>query len=481
MHLRLPAVGLLALLALPPSIPAAVPQWPQFRGPNGAGVAHEQKPPVQFGPETNLLWKVSVPRGHSSPCIWGDRIFLTGYSTTKLDVICLQRKDGRELWRKSFEPEAFETFHDKDGNPAASTPATDGQRVFVYFGSVGLICYDFEGKELWRRPLPVASMAGFGTGTSPIVAEGLVLLNRDQTTNSQLLAVQATTGKTVWAADRRDYFAGYSTPIIWEHDSIKEVVLPGFLRVKAYQLKDGADRWLVRGLPAAVCPTPVLGDGLLFVAAWANGAAENPFPPYELLLAGADRNGDGVLSRIEVVRANMKDFFELVDANQDRQITRAEWDQVQSTAAKGQNALLAIKPGGTGDLTDSNLVWKATKGLPYVASPLFYQGRIYLVKDGGLVSCFEAKSGKPLIEQERLNATGAYYSSPVAANGHVYFASVRGIVTVLAAGDTLKVVAQNDVDERLYATPALVDDTLYLRTTRSLCAFKTGAKPAPSP
>jgi ribosomal protein L22 len=180
---------------------------------------------------------------------------------------------------------------------------------------------------------------------------------------------------------------------------------------------------------------------------------------------------DGKISLSEAKTAKMADFFNAYDANKDGFIERQEWDGMRNIALKGKNALLAIRPGGRGDITDTHVAWTATKGLPYVASPLYYQGRIYLVKDGGILSCYEAKTGREIFVQERLEAAGSYYASPVAADGKVYCASLKGVVTVLEAGDKFKVLARNDFKERLGATPALVGEQIYLRTDQHLYAI----------
>jgi outer membrane protein assembly factor BamB len=462
---------MLFLLAAPGLL--AESPWPQFRGPNGSGVAPDAHPPVFFGPASNVLWTISLPSGYSSPCVWGERIFLTGYDGEKLETLCVARRDGKILWRRTAPARQIEAFNKREGNPAAGTPATDGARVYVYFGSCGLLCYDHNGKEQWQLPLPVAKTVGdFGSGTSPIVADGLVILNRDQATNSALLAVNARTGRIAWQSDRPDFFSSWSTPVIWAQ-SAKEVVLPGFLRLKSYDLKTGVERWTVRGLAAAVCTSPVIGDGLLYCATWSTGGSggeEASFPPFEMLLLG-DKDGDGKISLSEAKAAKMGDFFNAYDSNKDGFIERQEWDGLRNIALQGKNSLLAIRSGGRGDITATHVAWTVTKGLPYVPSPLFYQGRIYLVKDGGMVSCFEAKTGKELFVQERLGAPGSYYASPVAADGKIFFASLKGVITVLEAGDTLKVLASNEFGERLGSTPALVGNQMFVRTDQHLHAF----------
>jgi outer membrane protein assembly factor BamB len=186
----------------------------------------------------------------------------------------------------------------------------------------------------------------------------------------------------------------------------------------------------------------------------------------------ADKNGDGVITPEELKAAGMGAFFKALDFNGDGKITRDDLDNMNAAMAKGENVLVAVKPGGRGALTEQQVVWKQTKGLPYVPSPLHYDGRVYLVRDGGMVSSFDAKTGQPFYQQERIDAIGNYYASPVAADGHIYVTSLNGRVTVLAAGGELpKVLHQADFGERIAATPALVGKTLYLRTASSLFAF----------
>ncbi len=446
--------------------------WPQFRGPNASGIAERQTPPVQFGPRTNEVYRVEIPSGASSPCIWENRIFLTGFEGGHLETLCLDRRDGKLLWKKSASADKIEAFHPTEGSPAASTPATDGERVYVYFGSCGLLAYDFEGQELWRVAMPPAQHVGdFGTGASPIVSHGLVVLNRDMLFGSHLLALDARTGKTVWRQERTEFFSSFSTPLIWGHDGTEEIVVAGSLRLQAYDLKTGAEKWLAGRLPVAVCTTPVLGDGLLFFAGWSPGPKEVPLPSFPDLVEKLDKNKDGAIQQDEAASHPMlASLFTFLDVNRDGMLTREEWEARQKTLGQGENSLIAIRPG-KGVLTESNVVWKQTRGLPYVPSPLYYQGLVYLVKDGGMVSCYNAKTGQPHYEQERLGAVASYYASPVAANGRIYIASLDGKVTVLLAGEKAEVIARNELGERCAATPAIVDHTLYYRTAKHLWAF----------
>jgi len=450
----------------------AAASWPAFRGPNCSGVARDARPPIKIGPTNSVLWKIQVPWSPSSPCIWDDQIFLTTFTDDELQTRCYRREDGKLTWFRGIKPDKFETFHRSENSPAASTPATDGQSVVSYFGSFGLVCYDRQGKELWRHKLPVALSGGsYGTGASPLIAGNLVVVNRDQDQESSLLAVDLRTGKTAWEAPRPDAHGSFGTPIMWRNQDIEEVVMPGSLRLKGYELKTGKEDWSIDGLAAFVCTTPVLGEGLLFFAAWSDGKADDPWPTWEKFLEQNDKNKDGVVALDEFATAS-RDFYRGLDLNRDGKIDKAEWDQIQVAIAKSENVLVAVKPGGQGDISRTHVAWKCTRGLPYVASPLFYNDRIYLIKNGGMISSLDAKTGSPFYSQERLDAEGSYYSSPVAADGRIYIASSPGKLTVVkAGGDKPEILHQTEFGERIFATPALVGNNLYLRTQTSLYAF----------
>src|SRR6266550_492796 len=190
---------------------SAADYWPQFRGPNGAGISDSAKPPVHFGPGSNELWHVKVPSGLSSPCVWGDSIFLTAFNDGKLSVLAVDRKSGKQRWEKPVPAAAIEKYQLTEGSPAASSCATDGRNVVSYFGSCGLVCHDFSGKEVWRLELPIVRQGGdFGSGASPIIVGNVVVVNRDQGKGSELIAVNLKTGKLAWRTDRADLSSGYS-------------------------------------------------------------------------------------------------------------------------------------------------------------------------------------------------------------------------------------------------------------------------------
>jgi outer membrane protein assembly factor BamB len=464
-RLGLVAFGLAALLS---STSFAQPHWPQFRGPAASGVSTNSSFPTHFGPQSNVVWKIAVPSGHSSPCIWGDRIFLTGFASNRLVSFALDRGDGRLLWRRELEPAKLERGAAM-GSPATATAATDGRRVCVYFGTFGLACYDLDGAELWRKPLPTP-ITQHGAGTSPVLAGDRVVLLVDQDVGSYLLAVDARTGEDLWRVDRSAYRRGFSTPLLWPAAQPELAIVAGTLRLVAYDLRDGQERWLVRGLPNEMVSSPTAADGLLYVAGWTHGAGVSRVPPFDELLEAGDRNQDGQLTQAEAT-GPARQHFHYIDADKDGAITRAEYDAMAAIFNQSQNVCLAVRPGGRGDVTDTRVAWKQTRGLPYVPSPLCYEGRLYLVKNGGLASCFDAKTGEIHYLEERLGALGDYYASPVAGGGKLCVVSQQGVAVVWRAGDTLEVLARNALGEQVMATPAIVDERLYLRTKGFLYAF----------
>jgi outer membrane protein assembly factor BamB len=450
----------------------ATPSWPGFRGLNSSGVALDAKPPIDLSPTNSVLWKVQVPWSPSSPCIWDDQIFLTTFSEGELQTRCYRRQDGTLAWSRGLKPDKLEHFHGTDSSPAVPTPATDGRRVVSYFGSFGLICYDRKGTELWRHPMPLAfSAGGYGTASSPLIAGNLVVINRDQNEGSTLLAVDLRSGKTAWEIPRLDARGSFGTPILWRNSGIDEVITPGSLRLKGYALKTGKEDWVIEGTAPFACTTPVVGDGRLFFAAWSNGKADSPWGSWEKFLEQFDKSKNGYIN-LDDINPAFRDYMRGLDLNGDGKIDKAEWDSIQANSAKGENLLVAVNPGGRGDITQSHVAWKFARGLPYVSSPLFYDGRIYLVKTGGMLTSVDAKTGQPYYTLERLNADGDYYSSPVAGGGRIYIASLNGKLTVVkAGGDKPEILHQADFGERIFASPALVGDKLYLRTQSALYAF----------
>lgn len=454
------------LFALTPAL-ALGADWPQFRGPNGSGVADDQKPPVKFGPKENLAWKVAVPPGASSPIVIGDKIFLTAFEGGKLLTIGYSRTDGKELWRADANAKKIEPFHPTEGSPAASTPASDGKTVVTYFGSCGLIAYDLDGKELWRFDLPSAvTNYEFGTGTSPVISDGLVFLSRDLSKDSAVYAIDLATGSQKWKADRKSLTA-YSTPTLWTDGGKKVLVVPGMRTLTGYAADTGKELWTLDRFCTAACTTPVVYKDTLLYSGWSPGGEDFKLPTFDEMLKTAGDEKLGHLTKAGAQKTPFANFFDNNDPNKDGKITRDEWDANMKALADGENRAVALKPGGKGELA-----WSYKKNLPYVPSPVVYRDRFYLLKDGPLMTCLDAKTGKPVYEAERVKAGTRFYASPVAANGHLYLASLEGVVTVVVAGEDAPDVAHSvKLAEPVRATPAIAHNTLYVRSDKFLYAF----------
>ena len=464
---------LLLIASMEASDQSASTSWPQFHGPRFDNNFRGQQPPVEFGPDRNLAWKTAVPSGHGSLCIVGDRIFFTAFDGKEtLETIALNGRDGALLWRQTVKPEKLESYFAKLGSPATSTCASDGRSVVSYFGSVGLLCYDLDGRELWRVPMPLPkTLDGFGSGTSPIIQDGLVYLLRDEDGPGQgLYAFDVKSGRQIWKRMRDGFRISFGSPVIWDGG----LVVIGDLRVKSYDLKTGADRWVVRGLSSYPCTTPAPGDdGNLYVATWSNGSSnERNMPEWKDFLGLMDKDKDGKLSKADAEGTWLADFFSTFDKNNNGFIDPEEWQASIDFMGRGKNVVLAVRPGGRGDITETHVLWSNDKGAPYVASPLFHEGRLYLVKTGGLLTVYEGKTGKILLDKERLDVAGDYYASPIAVGGRILIASLSGVILAIRPGDKLEVLGKVDLAEPIAATPAVVNNTLYVRTGSHLWAFR---------
>jgi len=240
--------------------------WPQFRGPNGQGVVETAKPPIHFSPSSNRVWSTAIPSGRSSPCIWGQRIFLTTIEAGKLETQAYDRASGKRLWQQSAPAEKIEKVQPFN-SPASSTPVASAERVFVYFGSYGALSYDHDGKEGWRKPLPTPRNQ-YGTASSPILyRDWMVLVLDSDDKSSKLVALRAEDGTVAWQTDRPLFSANWSTPMIWDHDGQKDLVVLGSRRLVAYDPDSGKEHWRVEGFSPETVGVPVFGDGLLFVSA----------------------------------------------------------------------------------------------------------------------------------------------------------------------------------------------------------------------
>lgn len=438
------------------------------------GVVDGAPLPSTFDSE-ELVWRTPLVSGISSPCIHGDRIFLSTFrkDSEELATVCLDRKTGRLLWSKKAPAEQIEPVHPV-GSPAASTPACDGKHVYSFFGSYGLLCYTVNGELVWKKPMG-PFQDEFGAGSSPILVDDMVILNEDHDTNCFLIALDKETGDTRWRITRDGFTRSYSTPILVEKDNQRSLVVAGSLRLTGYDVATGKVQWWVRGLSRIVDPTPVLANGRIFIATQtAGGDATNriSMEPFDEALTTYDRNSDSHVGKDELPEGPVLTRFFRIDLDQDQKLSRSEWDYHTKVFELAQNQALSIKPGGTGDITESGITWKYRRGLPTVPSSVVYRDVMYMVKDSGIVTSLDASNGE-LLQQGRSRGRGNYYASLMAGDGKVFLASERGVITVLEAGRKWSVLGSHDFKERILATPAIRDGRIYVRTDAALYCFQT--------
>lgn len=509
---RLGALALLLALAAIPLGPAHAraegASWNQFRGPNGSGVALACRPPVKLD-AGNVAWKTPVSPGLSSPVLAGNQIFLTGAEDGRLVTLAFDTASGKPAWRREAPKVPVEKVHEVN-SPAASTPLADDERVYVYFGSYGLLCYDHKGREQWAKPIPTPKSL-YGMATSPIGHGDFLILVLDNDANlpdsklsqSRILAVRRSTGETAWETPRPFQRSGWSTPMIWSHGDGQDLVVLGSGRVSGYDPQTGAEKWFATGFSRETIAVPVSGNGHVYAAAAMLGGVpdEQPDPqPFWDSVMQFDRNGDGKLERSEMTenfafplrpelppghpgygiplpkneaerQKRLDGMFASVDKDKDGFWTRDEFVASMSFR-RGKPMLMAIRPGGKGDVTETHVTWQLHRSIPEVPSPVFYKDRLYLVRNGGLLAAVNAANGE-ILYSEHLGAPGHYSASPVVANDHLYLASNRGLVSVVKAGDVFQMVHQHDLGEPVFATPAIDASTIYIRTETNLFAFRT--------
>jgi outer membrane protein assembly factor BamB len=496
------------------SAPPAGEEWSQFRGPNGSGVSSTTGLPEEFGPARNVVWKTALPPGHSSPVLTKDRIFVTAYEKSnqqtangkqqsggtqqyahsreqaspiekenyKLLVICLDRQTGKLLWQREV-PRSHVGRLQNVNNPASPSPVTDGSNVYVFFQEFGLVSYDQAGKERWKLPLGPFNMF-YGFGASPILVDDKVILPVDQDSpSSYLIAVDKNSGRQRWKVDRPVVISGYSTPIVYQpKQGPKQIVIPESFQLSAYSVADGKRVWWVRGL-ACEMKSIASNDGeYLYINGW--GFPQNqpgqqvPTIPWTEALPKYDKDGDKQIAKTEVEPAGptdkmgrmLKAAFEAFDLNRDEKLNDKDWEVFRGMMAS-ENGLLAIKLGGQGDQTATAIRWRYTKPVPQVPSTLLYKGVLYMINDSGILISFDPATGN-VIKQGRLQgAIDKYFASPVAADDKVFLIGQAGDVSVLKAAGEWETLKVNALDDEVFATPAIADGRIYIRTRSALYAF----------
>lgn len=403
--------------------------WHHWRGPLANGTGPNADPPTTWDAKTNVKWSADLPgKSSATPIVWGDQVFVVTAVKTdreanpndlpKVDpkferktdppreyyqfiVYSFDRATGKQRWKNVAAERVPHEGHHETHSYAAGSPTTDGQRLYVSFGSFGIYCYDLTGKPLWSRDLGrIISRLGWGEAVTPLVYGDSLLLNWDQEADSKLICLDPATGKTRWEAPR-DEKTSWNTPLVVEHGGMTQVILNGTTRIRSYDLATGKPLWTCPGMTTNAIPSAVTQDGVVYVMSGYKGAAA--------VAVSLDTRGE-------------------------------------------------VGPG-------NGLLWKYGKGTPYVPSPLLSNGRLYFTQaNQNLLTVLDAKTGKPLVEQDRLPNVRSFYSSPVAAAGRIYLTAQDGTTLVFKEGDRPELIASNKLDDPIDASPALVGKQMFLRS-----------------
>ena len=413
--------------------------WPGWRGPGSLGVSTEKGIPAQWDLSRNIKYKVEVPGlGHSSPIIWGERIFITtavnadpalenwqkGFfsgerkpdaSEISWKLLCFIRDTGNLLWEQTATKRKPVNARHTKNSYASQTPATDGTYVYAYFGDQGMYCYDFQGKLIWSRELGSFTMRnGWGLGSSPILYKDFVIQTCDQETGkSFIIALDKKTGKTAWRDDR-DELSSWSTPYLYLQGSHSELIVNATRAIRSYDPETGKVLWECRGPATSITvPTPVSSNGLIIVS---SGFIPEPARP-----------------------------------------------------------ITAFRPGATGDITlkegetsSTAIVWRQPTAAPYVPSPVAYGDYIYVLLDQGFLACYEAKTGKEVYGRKRIGVGAIFSASPVVVDGKLYCISEDGDVYVIKTGPEFELLAKNSIGESVMASPAVSGGRMFVRATKHL-------------
>jgi outer membrane protein assembly factor BamB len=452
----------------------AAEDWPRFRGVNGSGVSTSTGLPDEFGPEKNVAWSVEVKAGTSSPVIVGGKLFITSLDGEDRIVQCLDAKTGQELWRQSAKKVRDENLSPPNG-PATCTPAADEQNVVVFFQDTALLCYATTGELRWRAEVgPFHSMHGIAN--SPILVGDKALLLADQIQGSYIAGYDVKSGEQVWKVDRANGVTGaYSTPsMATGHDGSQLVLASGPQGLFAYQVASGEMAFSVPGVANAPVTVPVVSGSTVYLCE----------PPGELepmgkYAEGLDKNKDGKLSLEEVKRSVA--FYRMLESmdqrwgNGDGVVEEAEWNAAFGTMLD-QGGLVAIHLPEAG-MQEPNVQWNYKKSVPYVASPVLYDGILYLIRDQGVFMAIKATDGEVLKVGRLKKGGGQFYASPVAADGKIFVVDTAGRFTVLKAGAEWEELSATEFGEDVIATPAICDGRIYVRTKSKLFCFSQPANP----
>jgi outer membrane protein assembly factor BamB len=446
----------------------AAQQVNYFRYDHGRAALDDEPLPAELD-DAHQVWKTPLAPGHSTPLLVGDRIVLTAHEGNELSTMCLDRATGDVLWKQTVRANQLEENH-PEGGPAASTPASNGNRVYSFFGSYGLLCYTLGGDPVWTHRMgPFRDE--FGSGSSPILVDGKIILCEDHDLDSFLIAIRADNGETAWQTAREGFTRSYATPVVWEVDGKKQIVMAGALQLVGYDPNDGRQLWSRDGFARIVNPTPTLAGESLYVCTWSPGGdtdARIAMEPWSQALAKWDANKNANLEKTELPLGEVQSRFYRIDLDDSLSLDEAEWNKYAKVFELARNTLAVMRPSSDGG--PPTLAWEYERGLSYVPSPLVYRGHVFMVKDGGVATLLDAASGK-LVKQLRARGGGNYYASPAGGDGKIYTASKSGEVTVFQLGPPLEIVSARDFKEAINASPVLADGRVYIRTSKALYAF----------
>lgn len=456
---------------------ATAEDWPQFRGINASGVSPSKNIPAKFSHTENVRWNVELGEGIASSVIASGRVFSTSMTGPKtFTVYCHSADAGKPLWRRDFDTGPLPRITPPNSH-ASSTPAADAKRVYVYFSTLGLLALDAEsGADVWKYSMkPPAYLMDWGAASSPILHGNLVLFNHDDDLTPYLLAVDSAKGTESWKAPRPDMLAGYSVPVVVEAKGQTDIVLAGCGKMKGYDPATGAERWTCNTLVRTMMTSPVVKEGVIYVASQSYGDSTRTLK--FALLEWLDTNQDQKLAKTEVPKEFL-DKFGASDINKDGFIADEELDtafQSRANMVGGGNIIQAIQGGGKGDVTKTHLLWNVTKPFPSnLSSPLVTGKRVLVVKAGGLSTCLDAGDGSSLWERARIQNFGDHFASPVAADGKIFIAGRNGFVIVISDSGTLSILEKNDMAGEIIATPSIADGRLYIRTREKLFCIGEG-------
>jgi outer membrane protein assembly factor BamB len=452
---------------------AMAEDWSRFRGPNGSGIVEDGEYPVELGPQKNLIWKTAARPGKSSPVLTEHHIFLTAFDEGKLFTQCFDRHSGELVWEQA-EERSREAETNRLNEPAANSPVTDGENVYVLFRDVGLLSYDAAGKLRWKTRLgPFATI--MGQASSPIFAGGLVVVEADQSYDSYIAGFDPANGEIRWKTAREEH-DGWATPLIYHPPGGPPQILTASRGwFGAHKLSDGSRLWGLNKLSPAIVASPVAVGNTVYVFGYGNEPTWN----IEGAFADRDKDGDGKLTREEIGRNAFMSGLAKLSGDRDGLLTRQEW-LAAANATVAPSSLVAYRfddegASGSGEAVEPRELWRYERNfIGVIPSALVYQGVLYLIKNGGILETLDPETGEVLKRGRVRDAIAGYSASPVAADGKVYLTSEAGQIAVLKAGRDWEVIAVNDLGEGAFATPALSGGRIFVRTDDFLYCFGKG-------